>query len=48
MQTRRPTDTHVTVIPDASHDVHLDRPDALYEVGRAGPAYPPGVTSPVS
>ncbi|MFI7297015.1 alpha/beta fold hydrolase [Streptomyces sp. NPDC050121] len=31
MQTRRPADTHVTVIPDASHDVHLDRPKALHE-----------------
>ncbi|WP_327315351.1 alpha/beta fold hydrolase [Streptomyces sp. NBC_01235] len=31
MRTRRPTDTHVTVIPDASHDVHLDRPDALHK-----------------
>ncbi|MGY4742624.1 alpha/beta fold hydrolase [Streptomyces sp. ATMOS53] len=31
MQTRRPADTHVTVIPDASHDVHLDRPAALHE-----------------
>jgi pimeloyl-ACP methyl ester carboxylesterase len=41
MRTRRPADTQVTVVPEAGHDVHLDRPQALYEavasfVGRSG------------
>jgi pimeloyl-ACP methyl ester carboxylesterase len=43
MRTRRPADTQVTVVPEAGHDVHLDRPQALYEavasfVGRSGGA----------
>jgi pimeloyl-ACP methyl ester carboxylesterase len=31
MRARRPADTHLTVVPDAGHDVHLDQPRALYE-----------------
>ncbi|GAV45570.1 alpha/beta fold hydrolase [Streptomyces acidiscabies] len=31
MQTRRPDITHLTTIPNAGHDVHLDRPNELYE-----------------
>jgi pimeloyl-ACP methyl ester carboxylesterase len=30
MQSRRP-DTRVQVIAGADHDVHLDRPEAVYE-----------------
>ncbi|MER5223955.1 alpha/beta fold hydrolase [Streptomyces flaveus] len=37
MRTRRPTSTttETEVIQDAGHDVHLDRPERLYEVVRA-------------
>nr|WP_059047940.1 alpha/beta hydrolase [Streptomyces acidiscabies] len=31
MQARRPDITHLTTIPNAGHDVHLDRPNELYE-----------------
>ncbi|MDQ0961521.1 pimeloyl-ACP methyl ester carboxylesterase [Streptomyces sp. B4I13] len=31
MRTRRPSGTSLTVLPDAGHDVHLDRPAALHE-----------------
>ncbi|MEV0636934.1 alpha/beta hydrolase [Streptomyces sp. NPDC050619] len=31
MLTRRPAGTEYTLIPDASHDVHLDQPEALHE-----------------
>ncbi|MET8979115.1 alpha/beta hydrolase [Streptomyces sp. NPDC004539] len=30
MRSRRPDHTHITVIPNAGHDVHLDRPGELY------------------
>ncbi|MEU2622140.1 hypothetical protein ABZ642_29120 [Streptomyces sp. NPDC007157] len=30
MRTRRPA-THLTVVPHAAHDVHLDAPAELYE-----------------
>lgn len=28
-QTRRPS-THITVVPNAGHDAHLDQPDRLH------------------
>ncbi|MDX3310742.1 alpha/beta hydrolase [Streptomyces sp. ME08-AFT2] len=31
MRARRPSGTRLTVVPEAGHDVHLDRPAALYE-----------------
>ncbi|MGQ4361259.1 alpha/beta fold hydrolase [Streptomyces sp. SAS_272] len=31
MRTRRPSATRLTVVPQAGHDVHLDRPTALHE-----------------
>ncbi|QNP72479.1 alpha/beta hydrolase [Streptomyces roseirectus] len=31
MHTHRPTETHLTTIPNAGHDVHLDRPEELHE-----------------
>ncbi|GKQ37720.1 alpha/beta fold hydrolase [Streptomyces sp. A012304] len=31
MRTRRPADTTLATVPDASHDVHLDQPQALYQ-----------------
>ncbi|WP_128378647.1 alpha/beta fold hydrolase [Streptomyces cavernae] len=34
MRTRRPGTTRIEVAPDAGHDVHLDRPDWLYETIR--------------
>ncbi|WP_416974926.1 alpha/beta fold hydrolase [Streptomyces sp. 4F14] len=30
MRSRRPSNTHITVIPNAGHDVHLDQPAELY------------------
>ncbi|MFM9445364.1 alpha/beta fold hydrolase [Streptomyces acidiscabies] len=30
MRTRRPDTTHLVTVPDAGHDVHLDRPAELY------------------